>query len=379
MVYSSSQIHIGKLGFGDPLLYALNRASNFRIWRVYLLSLASYAVLIVGVGVQISGHYEHIGLKFMSLLNPQEFFFTCTCFLFIVPLIWSFYVWQPKGFFVVEQKLRENGVIGGSETEDKVISEFMYHQVIPMFTDKRFLTLASITILTSPFIWLTNFTRPNVFNPGNLPLWWSLNPVYKWAIFMPLAFVNVYMTVWILCRQVIIVRSLSRLLRQFYKSVRLFHPDNCNGLAPIGHFATKLGSGGIIFGFWLSAIIGTPVLFGYPPNLKWTTLLGAVCYIIMIPTLLIPPIWEAHLIMLEYRDRTLENLGQKIHSELMSDSVQERGGKGLVEVLEWRYSLLERELHLWPVRVGEIKRFIVATTGPIISSVIPIVLNRILK
>ena len=57
-------------------------------------------------------------------------------------------------------------------------------------------------------------------------------PAYFWGIWLPLVFINVYMLVWIVLRQTIMIANIQRLLRLFAVEPVPFHPDRCSGFAP---------------------------------------------------------------------------------------------------------------------------------------------------
>ncbi len=65
-------------------------------------------------------------------------------------------------------------------------------------------------------------------------------PAYFWAVWLPLVFVNVYMLVWIVLRQTMMIANIQRLLRLFAVEPVPFHPDRCSGFAPIGGYATDI-------------------------------------------------------------------------------------------------------------------------------------------
>jgi hypothetical protein len=95
--------------------------------------------------------------------------------------------------------------------------------------------------------------------------WWRVVPAYFWAVWLPLVFVNVYMLVWIVIRQTIMIASIQRLLRLFAVEPVPFHPDRCSGFAPIGSYATDIVRVALIVGGWALALLLSGPATGHDP------------------------------------------------------------------------------------------------------------------
>ena len=76
--------------------------------------------------------------------------------------------------------------------------------------------LALTASLATLVIWPPTALPPfNQLLPESDVFWWRVVPAYFWGIWLPLVFINVYMLVWIVLRQTIMIANIQRLLRLF--------------------------------------------------------------------------------------------------------------------------------------------------------------------
>ena len=113
-------------------------------------------------------------------------------------------------------------------------------------------TASVATLVVWPPTALPPFDR--IFAEGDL-YWWRVAPAYFWGVWLPLVFVNVYMLVWIVLRQTMMIANIQRLLRLFAVEPVPYHPDRCSGFAPIGAYATDVVRVALIVGGWALALL----------------------------------------------------------------------------------------------------------------------------
>ena len=130
-------------------------------------------------------------------------------------------------------------------------------------------------------------------------------PGYFWAIWLPLVFINVYMLVWIVLRQTIMIANIQRLLRVFAVEPVPFHPDRCSGFAPIGSYATNIVRVALIVGSWALVLLLSGPLTGHGLYVAPHILFLVAVQVLLTPYLLLGPVWYAHRVMREARDRAL--------------------------------------------------------------------------
>lgn len=362
----------------DPLGGLLLRLFPKGICQPFLFALMLYGLVMIGGGSVISLFFTQRGIRFLAIFDSRELPIAVFAYLVTAPLVWLFYTWQPRGISGVFQQLYQNDVIGEirsasyAQTVSKPINSFNrgYNLVV---------SLAAVAI--SLVIWLNAVYSPgNPFYLGDTTLWFLLSPLYFWMFWIPLVFVNVYILSWIVIRQVFATVTYTRLFRAFEIKPKLFHPDGCNGLASIGDYAIRSALLAVFLGFWLFVFTTYPMLFGQPINLKTDTILLLVAYIIAVPSLLLPPVWEAHNAMVEFKNKTLEGLAVQIRTMLSETSTNKTlSSKDLLQELERRYELLSREYHTWPFRPVAIKSFGISAITPLVSTGISYLIDLYIK
>lgn len=167
---------------------------------------------------------------------------------------------------------------------------------------------------------------------------------------------------------------------KFHVKPKLLHPDKCNGLAPVGDYAMISASIAIFFGFWLFVIITYPMWFGESINTKIDTIMLLIVYVIAVPSLLLPPVMEAHRVMVKTKNRLLEDLAEQIRL-LLSETKAENivASRDLLVELERRYELIRKEYRTWPFRPLGIKGFGISAIIPILSTGISYLIDLYIK
>jgi hypothetical protein len=170
------------------------------------------------------------------------------------------------------------------------------------------------------------------------------------------------MIMWMIIRQAVIVFALSRLFKVFIIRPKILHPDRSNGLGPIGSYAMRATLLVVLLGFWLSAMIGYPLIWGEQVNPNFYFIAAFLLYIILVPVLLISPAWDAHLAMARAKTKELESIAVQIRDFLSTSGAQKTEITVTLEELQKRYQLMDQELHTWPFQVSALRRFILAAS-----------------
>jgi hypothetical protein len=229
---------------------------------------ALYALLAVMPGLLISEVVHSTGGRgFVQFTDWRELPGALFLYLILAPVIWTLYLWQPRLIVDVFDGLARGGVIEAARCKDITADAFMaklggslagVRQIGPVGVSRgRLLTLLALAVsLATLIIWPPTAIPPfNQLVPESDVFWWRMVPVYFWAIWLPLVFVNVYMLVWIVLRQTIMIANIQRLLRDFSVEPVPFHPDRCSGFAPIGSYATNIVRVAVIVGSWALVLL----------------------------------------------------------------------------------------------------------------------------
>jgi hypothetical protein len=281
-------------------------------------------------------------------------------YLVLAPVIWTFYLWQPRLIVEVFAGLAQSGAIGPprrpGEEPDTVLRGLgggftgtaTHAGPLQLSRGAMCSALAVAASVASLLVWpptaLPLFDR---LVPESDLFWWRVIPVYFWGVWLPLVFVNVYMLVWIVIRQTVMISSIQRLLKLFKVEPIPFHPDGSCGFAPIGSYAVNIVRVALVIGTWaLALLLGGP-LTGHNVYVAPHTLFLVVVQVLLTPYLLLGPVWYAHRVMRSAKERALQRVGDAIRTSLLglvpaeerSDSYQE---------LDAHYRLVEEGYHSWP-------------------------------
>lgn len=362
----------------DPLGRLLLRLSSQSIWHLAAIALAVYGVIMIGGGSVISVIYMQLGIRFLSIFNTKELPIAIFAYLVTAPLMWTFYTWQPRGVSDVFRQLYHNAVIG--EPKDTYSTQTIY-KPSSGFNRQYNLLISLVAVAVSLAVWLSAVYSPN--NPfyfGETTLWFLLNPIYFWLLWIPLVFVNVYILCWIIIRQTVATIAYTHLFRTFQIRPKLLHPDGCNGFAPIGDYAIRSALIAVFLGFWLFVFTTYPMLFGQPINFKIDTIMLFIVYIVAVPSLLLPPVLGAHNAMVEDKNTVLEDLADQIRT-LISESNVDRAltSKDLLIELQRRYEFVRKEYRTWPFRPLAIKSFGISAITPLVSTGISYLIDLYLR
>ena len=212
--------------------------------------------------------------------------------------------------------------------------------------------LALAASVATLVIWPPTALPPfNRLVPESDVFWWRVVPAYFWAIWLPLVFVNVYMLVWIVLRQTIMIVNIQRLLRLFAVEPVPFHPDRCSGFAPIGSYATNIVRVALIVGSWALVLLVSGPLTGHGIYVAPHILFLVLVQVLLTPYLLLGPVWYAHRVMREARDRALARVAAQIRACLLASAGRSRHDgreRRPYRELEAKYQLTGEGYHTWP-------------------------------
>ena len=183
--------------------------------------------------------------------------------------------------------------------------------------------LALAVSIATLVVWPPTALPPfNRLLPESEVFWWHVVPGYFWIIWLPLVFLNVYMLVWIVVRQTIMIANIQRLLRLFAVEPVPFHPDGCSGFAPIGSYATNIVRVALIVGSWALVLLLSGPLTGHGLYVAPHILFLVLVQVLLTPYLLLGPVWYAHRVMCEARDRAMARIAAGVRACLMNGGAE---------------------------------------------------------
>ncbi|MFL5759161.1 MAG: hypothetical protein ACJ789_05445 [Thermomicrobiales bacterium] len=332
--------------------------------RATLVVVVLYGLLVVIPGLLISSLGTRLTDRdFVRITDGRELLGSLFLYLVLAPVLWTFYLWQPRLIVDVFAELAQGRVIGAprhaSATPDdylRGVGASLPRRVgnIGLLRLSRGIlltTLAAAASLATLLVWPP--TAPTPFNqllPESDVFWWRVVPIYFWLVWLPMVFVNVYMLVWICLRQTLMIANIRRLFRLFTVEPIPFHPDRCSGFAPIGSYATNIVRVALIVGGWALILLLSGPATGHGLYVAPYTLFLVVVQVLLTPYLLLGPVWDAHRIMRNARDRALQRIADHIRVSLLASEAARSpiDETEAFPALEVKYRLAEDGYHTWP-------------------------------
>ena len=369
----------------DLIVRVLYRLSKTRSWPLALLSLIIYLIFLVGQGWLISVQNQTKGLHFIGIFAPSETVFALFTYLVYSPLIWLFYSWQPRELLRIIPKLEANGVLILEDRNVEInipIDGPLWRRLVMHIVVKNGLWTEGLIFLITlvgafGYVWL--FLPPQGAFAGTENLYYFQMDGFYFASYLVLIFLNVYMLLWIIARQIRVCWILAHVLHPRKIVLKLFFSDQCNGFSPIGQFATRSSLIALLFSIWLLLIVVDPRVIGQPANILGHLLLILLGYVASILILFLPLAVITHQSMEQAKALKLDEVATELQQQYLIEKLTQKPileeSKEYVQELERRYQTLEKEYHTWPFRSG----FVVSYGVPVLLPVALALLAAVLK
>lgn len=355
---SSLHLPLEKLKLEDPLLGLISRffgvvgldfpspAKSSSAYRVFLWTCLAYALLTLLPGLAISVFHDVVRNEaLVAIYDHTEWPFALFMYLVAVPVVWAYYIWQPRAVDNAIHGLDQYGVLG-KEAIEKWASglapvAFPGAWVLSIVASTVTLGLAVVYAGTSRVGFILEATPET-----NSTRWFDVNGGY-FVVWIILVFVPCYLAIWILFRHLYVVANLRRLFAIEHALVpRPFHPDDVNGMSPLIDYVVRVTSFIAVGGVWAFTLsVQTSVAQGnFEPQSWWLGLLAA--YVLILGLVFSFSLWDAHLAMNRAKAAELEEFAGKIRSTVDDLSPQ---GTELLDELCKRYQLLQDQYREWPI------------------------------
>ena len=396
---STSQGPSLQFTLGDPLLKLLLKITRGNIFFVALLPIVIYGIMFYGLGILITVPSSGKGTPgFLSILDRRELLNGFIEYFLIGSIAWVFYVRDSSRVLQVFRGLLDHGVFEVATSNYPSVNDFLQKQLSTFNKQKRYFILICLATVGTELIWTINATGPqNPANFGYKDAWWHINPFYFWAVYLPLVSLFTYMDWWIFFRRFITIIIINRALSDFKLVPQLFHPDRANGLSPIGQYVTRLSPIVAIYGLWVFTTIAFPAFFGQSVSIGTAGIIFIVEYVIVVPIVLLLPVWKTHQVMSKVRAEALETIAKQIRTQLAATEEEgvvpaeqlalfpnhkpeiksEELSKHMdsIELLEKKYRLIEKEQYKWPFRRTGVEGYLFTTAIPVVISIVSIIVQ----
>ncbi len=196
-------------------------------------------------------------------------------------------------------------------------------------------------------------------------------------------FPHIYLIALTIFRTLAAIQAIAKFFSQSdaIAKIALFHPDHCGGFGNVGKFSQSLGLFVVMIGFVTTTTTLHPVIMGGQANIA-AIVTVSLFYIILVPILVLVPIWTVHIAMKTYRDNLIQKISEKadfiikdIVNKKNRDSKRAESLLNQWNEVEKRYNFLLHNIPVWPLSWLSVRRFSITATIPILINLLTIGLS----
>jgi hypothetical protein len=288
-----------------------------------------------------------------------------------IPIIAGLYLWSTEGATRLFRHLQQSGVFqSATAISDEVDKSRPTFRSAPVFY-----IIAAVSVLYA----LSQLGAYQGWVPWESAVGY-LNLAPTAAYYRtPFWLLNLYTLLFATFNVVITVITLRRLFRTLSIRILPLHPDKCGGLASISQYTVKVAYGLIPAGLVISAATVIALRTGTLSK-AYPIILGIVAYLVLAPLLFFWPLGTAHTAMREAKDAQLLQLAQRfddVYKQLDSafqDEAAFQFGVKKLENLKRLYGIAQ-EFPVWPLDIGNLRRFFVVVAAPLVPAIVSIVID----
>ncbi len=376
----------------DPVLRIIIRVTHQKTSLIVLLAFAVYGGAYLGLGWWISSSSSVNDI--VPIFDRRELIPIIINFFLISPIVWIYYTQESARIVHMFQKLSESGIFSPIQPSGQPIHEFLQRQIIAFNTQKRYLYLLIALLITAIFLinyLIGDYSPQNTWRIEHRQWWHQVHPVYFIAVFLPLSFLNYYMSSWFFMRRIIAVTIINRALTTFKMTPHLSHPDQANGLSSVGRYVTRVAPLIAAYGLFVFDSFLYPTFWGKTINVTLDNIVIFAAYILLAPLVLYLPVQKLHQVMSKQRVERLEAVAKQICTltaaterditlpkQVILPLSQEnktitppefRELITTIDSLLHKYQLFEKEYRRWPFGKMEVGGYVFVTVvlPPILS------------
>lgn len=358
----------------DPFYRFLRKKLNLNLITAYLL----FSIIPLS--------FESIFCYFRGCLDSNSGFvgmwndyLALSYYTLLFPVIFTLYVWLPRGIDNIFNSLLINDIIHPTNTNKQSLVRFEKYQK-RLFENRIWFILVIILSITIDILLI--LPASSQFN-----VWWNQSTI-------TIIFHHIMHIIVLYCAIFSVIRITQFILqlRYFFDEVSIdiksLHPDGCGGLKELGGFSVKLGYvlGAIGTSVILTVYIQSFLMGGNFGELIWgpALILFILVYTICAPLTFFVPIGTAHQAMLEAKERELLMISRQF--ELDYDNMMKRLPSSTntikkelekIEQLKRLYNIVQG-FPVWPFNYQNVLRFVISVLGPFILSVLPTIIEIII-
>lgn len=368
----------------DILFRRIERWSAFTVW---LSAIVIYCTVDIAVGLMTS--YLHPGENYVSIGEIGEIANSINVWVVFLPMIWMLYRWLPETAYVNALTLESQKLIRGPENqpdqneknpEEK--AQLLSDQIRAAISRPWIYRLALVGMLLSTLIFNLYGIPMSTLSVGRVNFWFY-TPL-AWVIFNFLYVPSNYVLFLMAFRQVSVSRTIAEFFQQpgCITKVYPLHPDRCGGFSGIGRLTTRTSLAVIVVLVWMLIYSYYPVLLGGNPD--WTVIwLVYIVYVVVVPLVLIGPLWRPHQAMMEYKSNMLKQISEEIF-EGYNQSLENVRTDGKLKVpsnlerinkMVALYESLDKNIPVWPIAFRSVRNISLTALSPLVLSLLPVIFD----
>ena len=356
----------------DKIYSFLERYSVARVWFFAFLG---YIILYVLVGLIVDHIYA--GQRYMSIQNPAELLNGMNVWAIFLPMIWGLYRWMPGKTYKTITILENNCLII-TEKPDYQSFEKLSQTIKKAYNNGFIDRLAFLGMVVTTGIFMI-FCVPLQEKALGIKDFWYYTPVTTIIFTLIFAF-SCYIIFLLVFRQIYVLWLIDNFFKQpgCIEKIYPHHPDKCGGFSDIGLLSTGMGLYVILVLVWaLIYAYYYPIIAGGKP--LWTTLIIVyIAYFLIVPILIIIPLWSPHQAMLRFKQTKLKDIStellkltsESINTIHLEDSTELCSDMDRIKKLEELYVFLDAQTPVWPVYFKSLRLFSIATSIPFVLSMV---------
>jgi len=358
-----------------PKDWFYSRVERFSPILVWLFAILIYATVYITVGLSI--YPLCVAQGCLSIRDTAEIINGINVWGFFLPMIWALYRWTPAMSLKTIQQLEENGLISPEKCSPSEAS-FLSRQIQERFGHPAIFALGVIGAVVSTLVFTLYAIPQQEISIGKVDFWY-IHPI-SYAIFCVLYFISNYILFLTLFRLLYTLYTIAVFFKRPGCIIKIYplHPDRCGGFSGLGKMSTRMAWVLVLVLIWLLVFSYFPTFEGKEPI--WSNIFFVyIIYFMIVPALLIVPLWNAHQAMVDYKYNLLKRISNEL-LDIVEESKHEDYDKELTQLsktverakkLAEFYESIERQVPSWPIAVNTIRRFSLTSSFPLILGILP--------
>lgn len=363
----------------DPVYRLISKGSTPTIWTIILII---HLAVYIAVGLMIDSRYPNVP-NILRIRDSAEIINGINVWVIFVPTIWAYYRWLPENVFSMIREMETAGIIKVPSNSHETLSG-----LLGMNINSKWIHVIAIASTTLSFFYLLMVVIPTQEETLNgLIDFWYYTTGSKFFFFLLYLLAN-YITFVFVLRVLVTVASVNRFFQIQNAVARLYplHPDKCGGMGNLGNLISKITLIVVLVPIWIT-IFSLYTLIAGGESQFITTLIVYIVYLLLLPLVLVLPLWQPHKAMVRYKNDLLVGISKELLDieVRLTEGGNNRDRRKMKNQLEYYkqiqeiYNTLEKNIPTWPISISVLRSFGAVASSPVILGLLSNVLIEYVK